>query len=142
MEQRLSHVGERKRRLEEAAISAPQLTTEQATHGQRNARNRSPCQGLPRHARRWSVAGSPYATGCLSAAGQRCRGAQARDPENPSSQADRQVAPWMSERAHFDLPSVHRAIRFVHTGRPDPSRMPGQAETRMFCNPEEQLGEI
>lgn len=51
-------------------------------------------------------------------------------------------APGMIERAHLDLPAVHRAIRLVHAGRRDPSRMPNHAQTRMFCNPEEQLGEI
>jgi len=51
-------------------------------------------------------------------------------------------APWMIERAHLDLPAVRRAIRLVHTGRRDPSRMLNHAQTRMFCNPEEQFGEI
>jgi hypothetical protein len=51
-------------------------------------------------------------------------------------------APWMIERAHLDLPAVHRAIRLVHTGRRDPSRVLNHVQTRMFCNPEEQLGEI
>jgi len=51
-------------------------------------------------------------------------------------------APWMIERAHLDLPAVHRAIRLVHTGRRDPSRMSNLAQTRLFCNPEEPLGEI
>jgi hypothetical protein len=51
-------------------------------------------------------------------------------------------APWMIERAHLDLPAVHRAIRLVHTGRRDPSRMPNHAQTTMFCDPEEQSGEI
>jgi ParB-like chromosome segregation protein Spo0J len=50
-------------------------------------------------------------------------------------------APWMIERSHLDLPAVHRAIRLVHRGRRDPSRMPNYAQTLMFCNPEEQLGE-
>jgi hypothetical protein len=51
-------------------------------------------------------------------------------------------APWMIEREHLDLPAVRRAVRLVHTGRRDPSRTPNDAQTRMFCNPEEQLGEI
>jgi hypothetical protein len=51
-------------------------------------------------------------------------------------------APWMIERAHLDLPAVHRAIRLVHTGRREPSRIPNHAQTRVFCNPEEQLGGI
>jgi hypothetical protein len=51
-------------------------------------------------------------------------------------------APWMIERTQLDLPAVHRAVRLVHTGRRDPSRMPNHAQTRMFCNPEEQSGEI
>ena len=51
-------------------------------------------------------------------------------------------APWMIERTHLDLPAVHRAIRLVHTGRRDPSRMSNHAQTTMFCNPEEQSGEI
>ena len=41
-------------------------------------------------------------------------------------------APWMIERAHLGLPVVHRAIRLVHTGRRDPSRMSNHAQTRMF----------
>jgi hypothetical protein len=48
----------------------------------------------------------------------------------------------MIERTQLDLPAVHRAVRLVHTGRRDPSRMPNHAQTRMFCNPEEQSGEI
>jgi hypothetical protein len=41
-------------------------------------------------------------------------------------------APWMIERAHLDLPDVHRAVRLVHTGQRDPSRMPNDAQTHMF----------
>lgn len=51
-------------------------------------------------------------------------------------------APWMIERAHLDLPAVHRAIRLVNTGRRDPPRVSNQAHTRMVSDPEEQLGEI
>jgi hypothetical protein len=51
-------------------------------------------------------------------------------------------SPWMIEREHLDLPAVHRAVRLVHTGRHDPSRMPNHAQTWMFCNPEQQSGEI
>ena len=51
-------------------------------------------------------------------------------------------APWMIERAHLDLFAVRRAIRLVHTGRRDPSCMPDHTQSHMFCNPEEQLGEV
>ncbi len=51
-------------------------------------------------------------------------------------------SPWMIEREHLNLPAVHRAVRLVHTGRRDQSRMTNDAQTRLFCNPEEQLGEI
>jgi hypothetical protein len=50
-------------------------------------------------------------------------------------------SPWMIEREHLDLPAVRRAVRLVHTGRRDPSRMSDHAQTRMFCNPQEPLGE-
>jgi Helix-turn-helix domain len=51
-------------------------------------------------------------------------------------------APWVIERTDLDLPAVHRAIRLVRTGRRDPARAPNDAQTIMFSNPEEQLGEI
>jgi hypothetical protein len=41
-------------------------------------------------------------------------------------------APWMIERAHLDLPAVHRAVRLVHAGRRSPSLMAGDAQTFMF----------
>ncbi|WP_263419900.1 helix-turn-helix domain-containing protein [Terriglobus albidus] len=41
-------------------------------------------------------------------------------------------APWMIERAHLDLPAVHRAIRHVHTGRRDSSLTPKDAQRRIF----------
>lgn len=51
-------------------------------------------------------------------------------------------APWVIERTDLDLPAVHRAIRLVRIGRGDPSRPPSNAQTIMFSNPEEPLGEI
>jgi hypothetical protein len=51
-------------------------------------------------------------------------------------------APWMIERVDLNLPAVHRAIRLVHAGQRRPSRIPNNAQTRIFCNPEEQVGEI
>jgi len=51
-------------------------------------------------------------------------------------------APWVIEKTDLDLPAVHRAIRLVHTGRRDPVRLTNDVQTRMFSNPEEQLGEI
>ena len=50
-------------------------------------------------------------------------------------------SPWMIEREHLDLPAVRRAVRLVHTGRRDPSRRSDHAQPRMFCNPQEPLGE-
>jgi hypothetical protein len=44
----------------------------------------------------------------------------------------------MIERAHLDLPAVHRAIRLVHTGRRDTSRVPNHERTRIFSNPDEE----
>lgn len=46
-------------------------------------------------------------------------------------------APWMIERAHLDLPAVHRAVRLVHTGRHAPSRIASDAQTRMFIDSSE-----
>jgi len=46
-------------------------------------------------------------------------------------------APWMIERTHLDLPGVLRAIRLVHTGRRDPSRMQSDAQTRIFSDLDE-----
>jgi hypothetical protein len=54
-------------------------------------------------------------------------------PRNRSSK----FAPWMIERTHLELPAVHRAIRLVHIGRREPSRMPNDAEPSLFCSPEE-----
>ena len=51
-------------------------------------------------------------------------------------------APWMIERAHLELPAVHRAVRLVHTGRRDQSRMTNDAQTQMFCNGQDLPGEI
>jgi Helix-turn-helix domain len=51
-------------------------------------------------------------------------------------------APWVIEGTDLDLPAVHRAIGLVRTGRRDAARAPNNAQTRMFSNPEEQLGEI
>jgi len=41
-------------------------------------------------------------------------------------------SPWMIEREHLSLPAVHRAVRLVHTGRRDRSRMTNDAQTQMF----------
>jgi hypothetical protein len=46
-------------------------------------------------------------------------------------------APWMIERAHLDLPAVHRAVRLVHTGKRPPSLVIGNAQTRMFTDASE-----
>jgi hypothetical protein len=46
-------------------------------------------------------------------------------------------APWMIERAHLALPSVHRAVRLVHTGRRAPSLVTNNAQTRMFTGASE-----
>lgn len=46
-------------------------------------------------------------------------------------------APWMIERAHLDLPAVHRAVRLVHQGRRSPSLVTRNAQTRMFTDPSE-----
>jgi DNA invertase Pin-like site-specific DNA recombinase len=46
-------------------------------------------------------------------------------------------APWMIERAHLDLPGVHRAIRMVHTGRRAPLIGNNNAQTRMFIDASE-----
>lgn len=51
-------------------------------------------------------------------------------------------APWMIERAHLDLPVVHRAVRLVRTGRRDPARIPNHTQTRLFCGPGDKLAEI
>jgi hypothetical protein len=46
-------------------------------------------------------------------------------------------APWMIERAHLDLPGVRRAVRLVHAGRRDPSRMPSHGQTSIFSTLDE-----
>ena len=46
-------------------------------------------------------------------------------------------APWMIERAHLDLPAVHRAVRLVHTGKRPPSLVTSNAQTRMFIDASE-----
>jgi hypothetical protein len=51
-------------------------------------------------------------------------------------------SPWMIEREPLNLPAVPRAVRLVHTGRRDPTRVPNHAQTRLFCSPEDQSGEI
>ena len=44
------------------------------------------------------------------------------------------LAPWMIERAHLDLPAVHRAIRLVHTWRRHSRRVSTDAQTGMFSD--------
>jgi len=46
-------------------------------------------------------------------------------------------APWMIERIHLDLPGVRRAVRLVHSGRRGPSRMPNEAQARIFSDLDE-----
>jgi hypothetical protein len=46
-------------------------------------------------------------------------------------------APWMIERAHLDLPTVHRAVRLVHTGRRPASLVTSNAQTHMFIGANE-----
>ena len=46
-------------------------------------------------------------------------------------------APWMIERAHLNLPGVHRAVRLVHTGRRAPSLVSSNAQTPMFTDASE-----
>jgi hypothetical protein len=51
-------------------------------------------------------------------------------------------SPWMIEREHLNLPAVYRAVRLVHTGRRDQSRMTNDAQTRMFRNGQDLPGEV
>lgn len=46
-------------------------------------------------------------------------------------------APWMIERAHLELPAVHRAVRLVHTGKRSPSLTNSNAQTPMFIDASE-----
>lgn len=46
-------------------------------------------------------------------------------------------APWMIERAHLELPAVHRAVRLVHTGKRSPSLNTSNAQTPMFIDASE-----
>ena len=46
-------------------------------------------------------------------------------------------APWMIERAHLELPAVHRAVRLVHTGKQSPSLTTSNAQTPMFIDASE-----
>ena len=46
-------------------------------------------------------------------------------------------APWMIERAHLDLPAVHRAVRLVHNGRRSPPLATSNAQTPMFIDASE-----
>lgn len=46
-------------------------------------------------------------------------------------------APWMIERAHLELPAVHRAVRLVHTGKRSPSLTTSNAQTPMFIDASE-----
>ena len=46
-------------------------------------------------------------------------------------------APWMIERAHLELPAVHRAARIVHTGKRSPSLTTSNAQTPMFIDASE-----
>ena len=46
-------------------------------------------------------------------------------------------APWMIERAHLELPAVHRAVRLVHTGKRSPSLTTSIAQTPMFTDASE-----
>lgn len=46
-------------------------------------------------------------------------------------------APWTTERAHLNLPAVHRAVRLVHTGKRSPSLTISNAQTRMFVESSE-----
>ena len=51
-------------------------------------------------------------------------------------------SPWMIEREHLYLPAVHRAVRLVHAGRRDQSRITNDAQTQMFCDGQDLPGEI
>ncbi|WP_260740652.1 recombinase family protein [Tunturiibacter lichenicola] len=46
-------------------------------------------------------------------------------------------APWMIERAHLELPAVHRAGRLVHTGKRSPSLTTSNVQTPMFIDASE-----
>ena len=46
-------------------------------------------------------------------------------------------APWMIERAHLELPAVHRAVRLVHTGKRSPSLIASNAQIPMFIDASE-----